>query len=106
MSAAGTRRLAGASLLVLREDDNLLEPTRRNRCLKTIMAEMFTSEPAKKGINPVFLVGILIGLLVIGVAAYLLTRKPTMEEQAAQIVATAAHEGSPEFADLSKDIII
>jgi hypothetical protein len=70
------------------------------------MGDMFTNEPTKKGINTVFLVGLLIGLLLIGVAAYLLTRKPTMEEQAAQIVATAAHEGSPEFADLSKDIII
>ncbi len=70
------------------------------------MDDMFTSEPAKKSFNPVFLVGILVGLLVIGVAAYLLTRKPSMEDQAAQIVATAAHEGSPEFADLNKDIII
>jgi len=54
----------------------------------------------------VFLVGIIVGLAVIGLATYLLTRKPSMEDQAAQIVASAAHEGSPEFADLNKDIII
>ena len=70
------------------------------------MDELFTNEQKKRGFNPVFLIGIFVALVLIGIAAWVLTRKPSMDEQTAQIVASAVQEGSPEFADLSKDIII
>jgi hypothetical protein len=70
------------------------------------MDDLFKEENAKKGFNPVFIIGILIAVALVGGAFWLLSRKPTMEEQAAQILRTASLEGSPDFADLSKDIII
>jgi hypothetical protein len=70
------------------------------------MDDLFNTEKEKHGFNPVFIVGLLIGLALIAGAIWLLSRKPSMEEQTAQILAGAYHEGAPEFADLSKDIII
>ena len=70
------------------------------------MDDLFKTETTRKGFNPVFMVGILVAVALVGGAFWLLARKPTMEEQAAQILRTASQEGSPEFADLSKDIII
>ena len=70
------------------------------------MDDLFTSEPERKGFNPLLLVGVVVGLVLIAGAFWLLSRKPSMEEQAAQIVQTASREGSPDFADLNKDIII
>ncbi len=69
------------------------------------MSELFTPEK-KKGINPVFIVGALVGIAAIGLAIWLLTFKPSMEEQTAKILQGSFKEGSPEFADLNKDIII
>ena len=60
----------------------------------------------KRGINKTFLVAILIALIVIAGAIFLFSRKPPVDEQAANLVASALHEGSPEFEELSKDIII
>ena len=60
----------------------------------------------KRGINKIFLVGIVIGLLLIGGIVYLLSLQPSMEEQTSAILAGAIREGSPGFDDLSKDIVI
>ena len=60
----------------------------------------------KRGINKVLIVGILIGIVLIAGAVWLLSLRPPANEQMAQLIASAYHEGTPEFADLSKDIII
>lgn len=60
----------------------------------------------KRGINKTFIVAILIALVVIAGLIFLLSRKPPVNDQMAQLVASAYHEGTPEFADLSKDVII
>jgi hypothetical protein len=60
----------------------------------------------KRGMNKTFAVAIFIALVIIAGAIFLLSRKPPVDEQAANLVANALHEGSPEFAELSKDIII
>jgi hypothetical protein len=52
------------------------------------------------------IIGVVVALLMIGGAVFLLSRKPPVDEQAAQLLASAYHEGQPEFKDLSKDIII
>lgn len=70
------------------------------------MDELFNKEKEKKGVNPVFIVGILVGLVLIGGAIWLLSRTPSMEEQTAKILQGSFREGSPEFAELNKDIII
>jgi hypothetical protein len=70
------------------------------------MDELFKTEKEKKGINPVFIVGILVGLVLIAGAIWLLSRTPSMEDQTAKILQGSYREGSPEFAELNKDIII
>lgn len=60
----------------------------------------------KRGINKVFIAGIVVGLVVIAAALYLLSLRPSVEEQTSAILANAVREDSPQFADLSKDIII
>lgn len=52
------------------------------------------------------IVGVLVALALIGGAVFLLSRKPPVSEQAAQLIASAYQEGTPEFNNLSKDIII
>ena len=60
----------------------------------------------KKGINKVFISALLIGVVVIGASIWWMSLKPSMEEQTAKILEGTFREGSPEFADLTKDIII
>lgn len=67
---------------------------------------MFANEKEKRKFNPVFLVGILIGVLALGVVFYFLAQKPSIEDQTQQLLDTAYKPGSPEFAELNKDIII
>jgi hypothetical protein len=63
-------------------------------------------EEKKKGINKLFVVGFVIGALIIAGIIGLLLRKPSMDVQKANILHGAYTEGSPEFQDLQKDIII
>ncbi|MEZ5422804.1 MAG: DUF3426 domain-containing protein [Pyrinomonadaceae bacterium] len=70
------------------------------------MDEMFANEKEKRKFNPVFLVGILIGVLALGVVFYFLAQKPSIEDQTQQLLDTAYKPGSPEFDELNKDIII
>ena len=60
----------------------------------------------RKGINKPLIVGALIGVLVLAGAIWLLMRQPSMEDQMANVLEGSYHEGSPEFAELTKDIII
>ena len=60
----------------------------------------------KRVINKTFVVAVLIALALITGIILLLSRRPPVDDQMAQLVASAYHEGAPEFADLSKDIII
>jgi hypothetical protein len=60
----------------------------------------------KRGVNKVFIVALLIGAAVIGGAIYWMSFKPSMEEQTAKILEGSLREGSPEFAALTKDIIL
>lgn len=69
------------------------------------MEEMFTP-PEKKRLNPILIIGAIVGLAVIGVAIALLMRTPSIEDQTAAILAGSHQEGSPEYADLNKDIIL
>ncbi|HQX55502.1 MAG TPA: hypothetical protein PLP07_06215 [Pyrinomonadaceae bacterium] len=70
------------------------------------MDHIFKPEKKKRGINPIFAVGIVIGILLIGGAIYLLSFKPPMEEQTAKLLEGSFREGTPEFTALNKDIII
>lgn len=70
------------------------------------MEDLFKPQEKKRGINAAFVVGILVGLSLIGIAIYLLSFKPSMEDQTAKILEGSLREGSPEFAAITKDIII
>jgi hypothetical protein len=63
-------------------------------------------KPEKKGINYGLVIGVAVGLLLIGAAAWLISRQPPGEDQRAKMLEGAYTEGSPEFAAVSKDIII
>ena len=69
------------------------------------MDDLFKPEE-KKGVNKVFIAAALIGAVVIGAAIWVMSFKPSMEEQTAKILEGSLREGSPEFADLTKDIVI
>lgn len=70
--------------------------------------ESFLEEkkPEKKGINYGLLIGVAAGLLLIGIAAVLIALQPPAEDQRAKMLEGAVTEGSPEFAEVTKDIII
>jgi len=70
------------------------------------MEDLFKPEEKKRGINPVFVGGIIVGLVLIGIAIYVLSFKPSMEDQTAKILEGSYREGSPEFAAITKDILI
>ncbi|HMO82270.1 MAG TPA: hypothetical protein PKD24_15945 [Pyrinomonadaceae bacterium] len=53
-----------------------------------------------------YLIGGLIGIVAIGVGVWLLTLQPSMEEQKSAVLDGSYREGSPEFEELTKDIII
>src|SRR4030095_710802 len=60
----------------------------------------------KRRINKSLIVGAMVGIVLVAAGIWLLTRQPSMEDQKASILEGSFHEGSPEFAQLTKDIII
>ncbi len=44
------------------------------------------AQEKRRGFNPVFLIGALVGAALLGGAIYLISLKPSMEDQAAQIL--------------------
>ena len=71
------------------------------------MAEMFEQKKPEKRSAIGLLVGGVIALVVIGgVSAWWLTRAPSIEDQQAKLLVGALREGSPEFANLAKNIQI
>ena len=67
--------------------------------------ETLLSKEEKKGINKIFVVGIVIGLIAVGAAIWLLSFKPPIDEQMAKILQGSYTQG-PQYDDLQKDIVI
>ncbi|MEJ7624169.1 MAG: hypothetical protein WKF34_09265 [Pyrinomonadaceae bacterium] len=67
---------------------------------------MFETGEKKKGINRALVGAGILGVIIIGVAIAVLSLRPSIEEQETQILAGSFREGSPEYAELNKDIII
>jgi len=70
------------------------------------MDELFATQEKKKGMNKALIGAMIVAVVLIGVAVWLLSFRPSMEEQTARILAGSFQEGSPEYEDLNKDIII
>lgn len=70
------------------------------------METILNKDDEKKGVNKVFLVALLVGVVVIGAGLWVISLRPSMDEQMTQILAGSFREGSPEFQEITKDIII
>src|ERR1043166_9001151 len=70
------------------------------------MAEIFENKPPEKRSTAALLVGVIVGILLIGAAAWWLTRTPSIPDQTARILEGSYREGSSEFASLAKNIQI
>ncbi|MDM7921253.1 MAG: hypothetical protein QUS14_03050 [Pyrinomonadaceae bacterium] len=53
-----------------------------------------------------YLIGAVIGVIVLAIAVYILSQQPSMTEQEAAILEGSVQIGTPEFENLTKDIII
>jgi len=53
-----------------------------------------------------YVIGAIVGLIVIGGIIFIATRRPSMQDQAAEVLEGSYREGSPEFDAITKDIII
>ncbi|MEP7148617.1 MAG: hypothetical protein ABI857_07010 [Acidobacteriota bacterium] len=60
----------------------------------------------KKRLNKTLVVGAIVGILIFAGGGWLLTLQPSMEDQKAKILEGSFHEGTLEFARITKDIII
>ena len=60
----------------------------------------------KKGINKIFIVAFIVAAIGIGGAIWLMSLKPSMQQQVDQSMDGAVREGSPEFEALTKKIVI
>lgn len=63
-------------------------------------------KPEPKGLNYGLVIGVVVGVVLIGVAALLIAIQPPAEDQRAKMLEGAYTEGSPEFAAITKDLII
>ncbi|MEW6361911.1 MAG: hypothetical protein ACK42A_09785 [Pyrinomonadaceae bacterium] len=69
------------------------------------MATIFNNDKPSR-ISKGHVIGAVIGIILIGLLVFLAMQRPSMEEQKAAVLSDAYREGSPEFQDLTKDIII
>jgi hypothetical protein len=70
------------------------------------MEQFLENRDEKKGINKVFVVALIGAAVLIGVVIVIMSFRPSLDDRMANVVADAYHEGSPEFAELRKDIVI
>ncbi len=67
---------------------------------------LFEQTVEKKGVNKALVGGALAGIVLIAVAIFVMSFRPSMEDQMAAILEGSFREGSPEFNQITKDIII
>jgi hypothetical protein len=70
------------------------------------MDNLFEKKEEKKGLNKGFLIGGLVGVIMIGLLVLLAMQKPSMVDQEAAVLADALRPGSPQFDEITKDIVI
>ena len=60
----------------------------------------------KKGINKGFIIGIVVGVIAIAAGIWLLSFRPSVDDQKTKILESLYREGTPEFDAVTKDIVI
>ena len=68
--------------------------------------ETLFEKKEKRGINKALIVGGLIGAVAIAAVIFIAMQRPSMEDQKQAVLADALREDSPEFQEITKDIII
>lgn len=68
--------------------------------------EFLGRNEGENGFNKGFVIGIAVGVVAIALTIGLLLLQPPAEDQMAMVLEGSYHEGSPEFEQLTKDIII
>ena len=69
--------------------------------------DQFLSPVAEKpNLRVGLIIGAVVGLVLIGLVVWLASFRPSMEDQMSKILEGSYREGSPEFAEITKDIII
>ena len=88
-------------------DDNLWELlTGNERLIDTNMDTLFDKEEKKPGRNKGLLIGGIVGIVLIAIVVFIAMQRPSMSDQKAAVLADAVREDSPEFQEITKDIII
>jgi hypothetical protein len=70
------------------------------------MDTLFDKEEKKKGINKGFLLGGIVGVFIIAIIVLIAMQRPSMGDQEAAVLADALRPGSPDFQEITKDIVI
>lgn len=70
------------------------------------METLWEPKPDPKRLNKGFLIGGLIGLIVIGALIWVATLRPSMEDQKQSVLEGSSREGDPDFEAITRDIII
>ena len=70
------------------------------------MESFLGEKEEKKGLNKGFIIGIVVGVIAIAAGIWLLSFRPSVDDQKARILETLYREGTPEFDAVTKDIII
>ena len=60
----------------------------------------------QKGINKGLIVGIIVGIALIAAGIWVLMLQPSMQDQMTSVLEGSFREGSPEFTEITKDIVI
>jgi hypothetical protein len=70
------------------------------------MEQFLENRDERRGINKVFIIALIGAAVLIGIVIVIMSFRPSLDDRMAKVVADAFHEGSPQFAELSKDIVI
>ncbi|MGE3468313.1 MAG: hypothetical protein AB7J13_15445, partial [Pyrinomonadaceae bacterium] len=70
------------------------------------MDDIFKPKEGRRGVNKVFVGALIFAAIAVAAVVGVLSLRPPIDEQVSTILSQAHREGSAEFADLNKDIII
>lgn len=70
------------------------------------MDDLFISEKKKRGVNVGLIGGMVVGVALVALAICLLSMKPSVDDQTAKLLEGSFRDGTPEFAAITKDILI
>ena len=70
------------------------------------MESFLGEKEEKKGINKGFIIGIVVGVIAIAAGIWLLSFRPSVDDQKTKITESLYREGTPEFDAVTKDIVI